>query len=432
MALQSAIPTDVTPAQRLREYLGLVQELSLANSPHQMIQSYRARARFVISADEMLSLSRRGLPDGQLKITRSTHWPEDIDPWREGHRLPIVSGGMLRTLLEGGQPVKIDQLEVEPDDPFAEYAVGMGSLVAAPIYEQGRPDYMVVLMRAERSAFSLDELATVVLTSNLIGRSTSTLLMAEQLRSAHAALDREFRIVGEIQRELLPRALPQIPGVTIATHYETSTRAGGDYYDFFELPDGTWSFLIADVSGHGPPAAVVVALMHAFASAQLRNGAVGGAAPRNLIGALNRDLARSINSGQFVTAFAGLFDPRKRMLRYCNAGHNPPRLLRRADDAMVELDGGGGLPLAIDAEAKYEEAHITFAPGDRLVLYTDGITETFNAQREMFGTAGLDATLRCCSRTAGGLIEAINDGLREFSGGVPAADDRTLVVLAFD
>ncbi len=430
--LASKLPTDITPAHRLREYLQLVRDLSLAKDPHEMIQSYRTRAQFVVPSDAILSLSRHNMPPGLLRITRSTRWKEEINPWREVRKLPVVERGMLRTLLEGGLPVKVDELEVDPDDPFAEYAEGMSSMIAAPIFHEGEPKYMVVLLRREAHSFTLDELATVVLTSNLIGRSTSTLVMAEELRAANAALDREFRIVGEIQRELLPRKLPQIAGVSIATHYETSTRAGGDYYDFFELPDGRWSFLIADVSGHGPPAAVVVAMMHAFASTQLRGGAPHGATPIELMRALNRDLCRSISSGQFVTAFAGLFDPIDRTLRYCNAGHNPPRLLRRVDDSVIELGEQGGIPLAISEDAEYGEARIAFGRGDRLVLYTDGVTETFNAKREMWGTEGLDSTLHCCSRTAAGLIEAINSSLSEFSNGAPASDDRTLVVLAFD
>lgn len=430
--LASKLPPDISPARRLREYLTLVRDLSLAKDPHEMIQSYRTRAQFVVASDGILSLSRRDMPAGLLRITRSTRWTEDINPWREVRRLPVVDRGLLRTLLEGGLPVKMDELDVDPDDPFAPYAEGMNSLLAAPIFHEGKPEYMVVLLRKEPGSFTLDELSTIVLTSNLIGRSTSTLVMAEELRAANAALDREFRIVGEIQRELLPRKLPQIAGVSIATHYETSTRAGGDYYDFFELPDGRWSFLIADVSGHGPPAAVVVAMMHAFASAQLRGGAPLGATPIELMRALNRDLCRSISSGQFVTAFGGLFDPRDRTLRYCNAGHNPPRLLRGASGSVIELGDAGGIPLAISEDAEYGEGRIEFGPGDRLVLYTDGITETFNARREMWGTDGLDATLHCCSRTAAGLIEAINTSLSEFSGGAPASDDRTLVVLAFE
>ena len=432
MVQQTTLPQDVTPVRRLHEYMDLVRELSSQRDPQEMIRSYRKRAGFVVQADHMLSLSRRGLPAGQFRITRSTRWADDINPWKQPERLPLFDRGLLRTLLETGQPVKIDQLEFDPDDPIASYADGMQSLMAAPVFDDGRPDYMVVMFRSAAGAFTLDELSTLVLSANLVSRVTSTLLLADRLRDAHEALDREFRLVGEIQRDLLPRSVPEIAGVQIATHYETSTRAGGDYYDFFALPDGRWSILIADVSGHGPPAAVVMAMMHAFANAHARSTPAPLGSPAALLHALNRELRRTISNGQFVTAFAATFDPRARTLRYSSAGHNPPRRLRGDSGEIDDLDQASTLPLAIIDDLAATEAEIQFQRGDRLVLYTDGIVETFDPQRRMFGTEGLDRTFRCCSRTASGLIDAILRGLHEHAAGAPPADDRTLVVLAFD
>src|SRR5262249_21813118 len=144
------------------------------------------------------------------------------------------------------------------------------------------------------------------------------------------------------------------------------------------------------------------------------------------------ELVRSTNAGQFVTAWLGVFDPATRVLRYANAGHNAPRWLRAVDHKVIPLEAGEGMPLAIDETFEGSEMNVKLARGDRLLLYTDGITETFNTQQQMFGTEGLDAVLNCCSRTPEGLIAAVMDEVNTFAFGAPAADDRTLVAMALD
>src|SRR5947207_1513638 len=101
--------------------------------------------------------------------------------------------------------------------------------------------------------------------SNLFGRATHSLVLSDQVKQAYEQVDRELRAVADIQRSLLPSELPRIAGLDLASHYQTSTRSGGDYYDFFELPEGKWGILIADVSGHGTPAAVIMAVTHSIA-----------------------------------------------------------------------------------------------------------------------------------------------------------------------
>lgn len=432
MILHSTIPADHSPAVRLREYLALVREMSLARDPHQLLQSYRARSRFVVQADQFFSLSRRDLPPGKVRITRSTRWSEAVDPWKEKEKLPLIEGGMIWELMRAGQPVKIDRLEVDADDPIAPYVEGMQSALAVPIFYEGEPLYMVVLLRAEAEAFTLDELATVLLTSNLIGRATSHLVLAEELRAAYAALDRQFHLVGEIQRGLLPHRLPEIPGVKIATYYETSARAGGDYYDFFELENGQWGFIIADVSGHGPPAAVVMAIMHALLKTPRSACPEAVQSPAGLLRFLNGELMTSLSSGQFVTAFVGVYDQHERRLTYASAGHNPPRWLRARDGAVVPLDSADGLPLALVSEFACSDHEVVLERGDRLLLYTDGITETFNERREMFGTEGLDEAMQRCSRTPESMVECLLADVRRHARDAPPEDDRTVVAIAFD
>src|SRR5690349_24930591 len=150
----------------------------------------------------------------------------------------------------------------------------------------------------------------MVQTNNLYGRATHNLVLAEKVKEAYEAVDEEMRIVAALQRSLLPDPLPKIPTMSVAAHYQTSHRAGGDYYDFFPLPDGKWGILIADVSGHGTPAAVLMAVTHTIAHTY------GGppTPPGTLLNFVNRHLAARYTNGNgtFVTAFYGIYDPASR------------------------------------------------------------------------------------------------------------------------
>lgn len=431
MTLQSTVPSDITPVQRLHEHVELVRNLSLSTDPQELLKLVSAKMGFVIAADVRVTFNNNGLPGSAVRLTRSTRWAEDINPWKEPHRLPIIDRGLLPELMRAARPLKIDELRIEPDDPAYEHFEGIGSLIASPLYHLGEPHYMVALGRVEPQAFTLEELTSFVLTSNLVGRVTSNLLMAQQLEQAYAALDREFHVVGQIQRGLLPQQIPHIPGVTIATHYETSTRAGGDYYDFYPMCNGRWGAIVADVSGHGPGAAVVMAMMRTLLRTAAERHDLADS-PAALLKYLNARLLDSVHPGQFATAFALVIDPGERTIVYANAGHNPPRWLHGRRQRIVSLNGDHALPLTIDAAFEAVDHTIELAPGDRILLYTDGITEALSPSGELFGTAGLDASLQCCARTAKGLVASIVDAVHRHAGATSAEDDRTLVVIAFD
>lgn len=253
-----------------------------------------------------------------------------------------------------------------------------------------------------------------------------------EVQRAHAALDAEFQTVGRIQKSLLPAELPRIPTLDLAADYVTSTRAGGDYYDLFRLGPDHWGFLIADVSGHGAPAAVVMAITHALAHVSPMASMSPAALLRYLNGPLSRFYAFD---GGFVTAFYGVYDCVSRSLTYAAAGHPPPRLRRRSDDEVVALDAVRGLPLGVmdqgpEIEGVYREASVTVAPGDVLLMHTDGITEARRPGGELFGNQRLDAILRAwkAGSDPASLIAEVNGALARFTGGIPPSDDRTLLV----
>jgi sigma-B regulation protein RsbU (phosphoserine phosphatase) len=412
--------------QRLAFVTDMMRDLSQQTDPQQMVANYGQRMRKIIASDANLSLSRRDLEEPYFRITRSSRWEEGVNPWKNPHRLPVFKGGLIGRIMWGDEPVVIDELtsELAEDDPALEYLQGYRSLVFVPLYDQGVALNAVLLLKKEPNAFPRERFAEHVWMSNLFGRATHSLVLADQVKRAYDQLDRELQVVADIQRSLLPTTLPAIPTLDLATHYQTSRRAGGDYYDFFALPDGQWGVLIADVSGHGTPAAVIMAVTHSIAH-MLRGPACP---PSRMMTFVNHHLTARYTggSGTFVTAFYGIYDPANRSLSYSSAGHPAPRLYRSG--TLVPLDTKAGLPLGIDETEEYHDARVTLEPGDRLVLYTDGITEARDPQGDMFGESRLDRAAACCTPDAPATLRAILDHLDEFRAGRPLNDDHTLLV----
>jgi sigma-B regulation protein RsbU (phosphoserine phosphatase) len=420
------VPENDDWRQRLARIVELVRDMSLQTDPQEMVRSYGEKMRHIRPTDQRLSLSRRGLTAPQYRITRSTTWPQDINPWKQKDRLPLLEGGLLAKLIYGDQPQVIDDLDVSADDPAAAYLAGHRSLVAIPMYDQGVALNMVILLRKNPSAFPGNEIPELVWLSNLFGRATSFLILSDDLKRANEALDREIRAVGEIQRSLLPARLPKIPTLDLATFYQPSQRAGGDYYDFFPLPFNRWGIFIADVSGHGTPAAVLMAVTHCIAHTHYGPPMP----PGKVLDYINNRLATLYTSQNesFITAFYGVYDPENRTLTYACAGHNPPRVKRCEDGTLLSLDRVASIPLGIVPDGVHEEHVQQLRPGDQIIFYTDGITEATNAQGELFGIDRLDHVLENCSLQASALLDLVLHDVDEFLNGHPAHDDRTMIV----
>jgi sigma-B regulation protein RsbU (phosphoserine phosphatase) len=234
---------------------------------------------------------------------------------------------------------------------------------------------------------------------------------------------RELDEAREIQASLLPACLPEAPGVGLAAHWQPAKQVAGDYYDAFPLDGGRLAVCVADVTGKGMPAALLMSNLQATVKAF----APSMGSPAALCARVNRVLSAQITLGRFITFFYAELETGGRALRYANAGHNPPLLLR-AGGAAEWLDAGGPL-LGVVPDAGYEEATTALAPGDTLVLYTDGITEAQAATGELFGEERLLASVRAA---AGGGPEAVQrrllDDVAAHCGG-DWGDDATVLVL---
>jgi serine phosphatase RsbU (regulator of sigma subunit) len=247
-----------------------------------------------------------------------------------------------------------------------------------------------------------------------------------ELQAAYDALDREFKSVADVQVSLLPTTLPKLPGFRCATHYRPALRAGGDYYDFFPLPEGQFGVLVADVSGHGAPAAVVMAMTHVIVHLAGRKSPV-----QEVLQYLNAALSRHILSDQFVTCCYGILNPAARTFVYASAGHPMPLLETPGTPARI-CSADCGFPLGITPDSEYAPATLSLAPQSALLLYTDGITEAQGPTGEMFGEERLAAVLADAARGPDAVRAAVLEALDAHRGPVDLADDITLVVLCAD
>ena len=412
--------------QRLDVIVDMMRDMSRHTDPQAMVRSYAEKMQQFLSVDRRISLSRRGLEAPFYRITRSTTWTDEVNPWQEKDRLPLLEGGLLARLIHGNDPVLIDDVELSADEPAYEFLAEHRSLLAIPLYDQGVAMNMVIMLQREANGFDPEQIPDIVWRSNLFGRATNNLVLKEELGRAYNDLDREMKIVGQIQRSLLPAETPKIPTLDLASYYQPAQRAGGDYYDFFPMPDGQWGIFIADVSGHGTPAAVLMAVTHCIAHTHPGPPLP----PGKLLDYLNGHLSSKYvgMNATFVTAFYGIYDPSNRVLKYACAGHNAPRLKRCQDGMLRSLDQAGGLPLGVIDETSYEESQLQLKQGDQIIFYTDGITEAQSFQGTFFGTQRLDDELEKCSLQAEALMKSVLQAVETFANGRPADDDRTMIV----
>ena len=409
-----------------------MKAISGVTDPEALVEAYWNGIGKLIPAFDYVSLSRRNVDPPFFLITRSSRFTEEFNPWTQRDRLPRMTGGILGELIYANRPVIINDLpaRLSPDDPGHFYLQGFDRLIALPQYDEDEGiNATVMLMPA---GFEFDESMIPMLhwQAGLFGRGTTNLVLRNQLTSALAALDVELQAVGEIQRTLLPERLPSVAGFEMAAYYQTSARAGGDYYDFFPLDAGGWGIFIADVSGHGTPAAVLMAITHALAHAHPGTHTP----PCTLLHYLNDRLVGSYTrGGTFLTAFYAVLDPTTRTLEYARAGHNPPRLVRNGQ--VHSLDATGALPLGIDIDQEFSQSTVTLESGDLLLLYTDGITEAMSTpsptrQRQMFGMKRLDKLLLSCAGcSAEDCIARIRSDVAAFTENAPPKDDQTLIAI---
>jgi sigma-B regulation protein RsbU (phosphoserine phosphatase) len=218
--------------------------------------------------------------------------------------------------------------------------------------------------------------------------------------------------------------MPDIPGYDIHGVNYPSEQVGGDYFDFVPIVEGQWGIAIADVSGKGIPAALIMAGFRASLIAEIRNNY----AIRTILRKVNNVLLEMTPRDNFVTAFYGVLDARNHVFTFSNGGHNPPLLLRQ--NGEVERLKEGGPLVGVIADARYEERPIWLTPGDVLLLYTDGVTEASGADGEEFGEARLIELVGALrDQSAADICNRVHEAVRGFADRRAAVDDITMIAI---
>jgi sigma-B regulation protein RsbU (phosphoserine phosphatase) len=245
-------------------------------------------------------------------------------------------------------------------------------------------------------------------------------------------LEREMQLAADIQRRILPRDAPEVPGYDLVGWNRPARQIGGDYYDLWKRQDGHVGLVVGDVSGKGMPAALMVSTLHSALHLLLDQAGFGP----ELLERLNRHILESSAANKFITLLLADLEPESGRLTYLNAGHNPALLLRARrgetpgeTPEVVQL-GASGLPIGVLPGSRFQAREVQLEPGDLLCIYSDGITEAESPEEEEFGTARLLALLgEHRERPLAELLEEIQAATGRFTGGLQQGDDQTLVLL---
>ena len=272
-----------------------------------------------------------------------------------------------------------------------------------------------------RDAMTFGGYLFVVVVVNRLGQQRIGLArVAQQQRDELAT---EIRLAAEVQQNILPRTVPSVPGFDLAAGMHPAKTVAGDYYGFIEQPDGSIALVIADVSGKG----VAAGLLMPSIEIALRLDAPHHVDSAEVIEEFNRVVYSLTGGSRFISLFYGKLQPISCRMEYTNAGHNPPLLIRNG--CVRELSCGGPV-LGVLPEARYESDFVQLEKGDLLVLYTDGLVEAENPGGEFYSVARLEELgCRHAHETAAELAERIYESVREFRGKSDLEDDATLVIL---
>lgn len=252
----------------------------------------------------------------------------------------------------------------------------------------------------------------------------------EQIRSAHT---RHLDEVAGIQRQLLPNSDHDIAGISYAASYRPFVNAGGDYYDVVPLPglspspsgDQSWGAMIADASGHGPAAAVEIAMLDAI----LRTYTGFGAGPAAVLNYINQHFFTRQIRKDFITALVINFEPDKRLLNFANAGHHPALIMRAASGQVEVLDSNPGIPLGVTRGYQWSNSRVQIAAGDTVFLYTDGIIEARDGSGDDFGIERLISLLDSCTAPPEAVIAKVCDAVDAFRNNAAQGDDESMLVI---
>jgi sigma-B regulation protein RsbU (phosphoserine phosphatase) len=332
----------------------------------------------------------------------------------KGHRLKIGKEGMVGYVASTGQ------MRYAPDVRKDDYYIGCEhdtlSEVAIPLHAGERLVGVFTASHPDLDAFPRQQLRILQALCDHVAVAVNNARRFQSERTERESMSREAQEARVMQQDLLPISSPYIPGFVVSGLSIPARAVGGDWYDFIPFPDGRWGLVLADVSGKGTAAALLMSATRGM----LRSLAEACCTPGEVLTKLNGLLVEDFPAGKFVTLVYGVLDPATRTLTFANAGHLHPLFID--DKGARYVDTECGLPLGLSC-GDYSETTVVLSPGSRLVFYSDGITEAANEAEEEYG---LDRLARhVASRNASAV--SVLDDVRSFASGMSLSDDASVV-----
>ena len=330
-----------------------------------------------------------------------------------------ITGWMLRHQ----KPLIVNDFDTETRFRAPSDRRGIHSLLCVPMKLKGRLIGVVnVFNKTGGAEFSAGDQRLLSIIATQSAQVLENARLMEQ-RKALEILEEELRLAREIQKNLLPKEAPRIAGYGIAGLSEPAKRVGGDYFDFLDFGDGRLGLCLADVSGKGITAAMLMSNVQATIRSQGRLAPDAGAC----VSRANDMLYASTDSDKFVTMFYAVLDTATHRLEYCNAGHNPPIMI--GGGGPVLLDTGGPV-LGVVQGFPYERGEVEFMPGETLLVYSDGFSEAMNPRLEEFGDDRLRTSAQAhAGLPPGQLLDALLAEVSEFCGDAAQGDDMTIMAV---
>ncbi len=338
--------------------------------------------------------------------------------------LPGLPVDEMKAVCSVEQPTRLS--EIAETIPLAKEFIVKGAEVVIPFQLQGNNSGMLILgERHNRSAYSDSEISFLSSLCNLAAMAIDNARLFEE-SMAKQRLEEELNIAHTIQEKLLPREMPAFAGCEIGTFHIPSKQVGGDYFDVIKSGEDSICVAIADVSGKGFPAALLMAnLQSAFRALIAARLSIG-----EIVVRLNNIVYANTDFDRFITFFGAVYDSTKKVITYVNAGHNYPFLMKRNGD-VVRLDKGG-LMLGVMQNVKYETGRQIVDAEDVLYMFTDGINEALNSEDEQFSEERLEDVLTSVrSSSAEQILEKVKEEVEAFVGNAPQSDDITQLCVKF-
>jgi len=335
----------------------------------------------------------------------------------KGHRLKIGQDGMV------GHVAATVRMHYAPDVRKDRYYIACEhetlSEVAIPLCVGDRLVGVFTASHTELDAFTRPMLRILQALCDHVAIAIHNALRFEEERSERAAMDRDAQEARAIQQALLPKSSPYIPGFAISGLSVPARAVGGDWYDFIPFPDGRWGIVLADVSGKGTAAALLMSATRGM----LRSLAEACCSPGEVLTRLNNLLVDDFPAGKFVTLVYAVLDPAERTLVFANAGHLRPLFIDSQGERFLDVERG--LPLGLGS-GDYSETVISLSEGSKLIFYSDGITEAVNGNDEEYGACRLAEH----AAKAGASAVSLVDEVRSFANGAGVRDDASAVFVS--